>query len=667
MEIKKWLPVCLATLTFPLCAAGAPSPVNNEKGNLISLSLEELSNLEVTSVSKAPQKLLQAPAAIFVITQDDIRRSGATSIPEALRLAPGVDVARINSNQWSIGVRGFGDRLARSVLVLIDGRAVYAPLFAGTYWEVQDYPLEDIDRIEVIRGPGGSLWGANAFNGVINIITKTAKDTQGALLTAGGGTEERGFGGLRYGGKSGDNFNYRVYGKYFDRDSSFHANNDNFDAWQMGQGGFRTDWNMGKRDRLTLQGDLYKGQTGEELAVGTYARPFSQTLTQNADLFGANLLGRWKRELNATSDLSLQWYYDRTNRTDLNFTELRDTLDLDFQHRLGWTWHQELTWGMEYRLTANRITSLPTVVFDPADRTDHLATAFIQDQVPLVQDVLQLTFGTKVEHNDFSGWEEEPSGRLAWTPTQKQTVWTAVSRAVAMPSQVDQDLTVTLPGVGIPGFPVGIFPRLVANKDFESEKLTAYELGYRLQPVEPFFMDLAGFYNRYDNLLTGEVGALSLQTTPSPALIIPVVLGNKMSGETHGVEWASTWNVLSWWRWRADYSLLLIHMRLDPDSTDTTGRPAATAGSSPRHQASLQWSMDLPGHFGLDPTLRYTDVLSSLGIPPYWEGDVRLGWHATPHLEVALVGQNLLQSHHPEADTTQQLQRGFYGQTTWKW
>ena len=272
---------------------------------------------------------------------------------------------------------------------------------------------------------------------------------------------------------------------------------------------FRTDWDVDSRDSLTLQGDLsIRGKPAINWTVATYAPPFSQTLTQDADDFGANLLGRWKRTFDSTSDLSLQWYYDRTNHTDLNFTELRDTFDLDFQHRFGWAWRQELTWGLEYRLTANRITSLPVVVFDPENRTDHLATAFIQDQIPIVKDRLQLTFGTKVEHNDFSGWEEEPSGRLAWTPTEKQTIWTAVSRAVATPSQVDQDLTATLPGVKIPGFPLPIFPQQQGNKDFESEKLTAYEWGYRVQPTPSLFMDMAAFYNRYDNLLTGEFGAL---------------------------------------------------------------------------------------------------------------------------------------------------------------
>jgi len=669
---KVYIGFIILALAVSLHAAVGMTPIETGKRfDLTSLSLEELSTLEVTSVSKAPEKYLKAPAAIYVITQDDIHRSGVTSIPEALRMAPGVNVERINSNQWSIGVRGFGDRLARSVLVLIDGRAVYSPLFAGTYWELQDYPLDDIDRIEVIRGPGGALWGANAFNGVINIITKSAKNTQGALVSGGGGTEERGFGTTRYGGKIGAAFNYRAYGTYFNRDSSFHANDNNFDAWQVGRGGFRTDWDMTSRDSLTMQGDLYKGETGDMLTNATYAPPFSQTLTQNADVFGANVLGRWKRDINTTLGLSLQWYYDRTNRTDLNFTELRDTIDVDFQYRVGAFWRQELTWGTQYRMSASRITSIPTIVFDPSNRTDHLVTAFIQDQIPLVENVLALTFGTKVEHNDFSGWEEEPSGRLAWTPTPQQTLWTAVSRAVATPSQVDQDFTATLPG--LPGAPV--FVRLVNNKNFQTEKLTAYEVGYRIQPAESLLFDLSAFYNRYDSLLSGEAATPFFESTPSPThFVFPIVLGNKFEGETHGLEWASTWNLFSWWRWRADYSLLLIHMHLTPDSTDPSARAAITAGSSPRHQASLQWSMDLPWHWEWDPTIRYQDHLSyspitnaKPGISTYWNLDMRVAWHATSHLELSLVGQNLLENHHAEAIPTEEIQRGFYGKATWQW
>ncbi len=583
---------------------------------------------------------------------------------DALRLAPGVEVERNNSNQWSIGVRGFGDRLARSVLVLIDGRAVYSPLFGGTFWEVQDDLLEDIDRIEVIRGPGGMLWGANAVNGVINIITKSAKETQGGLVTAGGGTFERGFTGVRYGTKVGEDFSYRVYGKYFNRNSTLHSDGNNYDDWQMGQGGFRTDWNVNDRDNLTVQGDLYAGDTGETATFGTFAPPYFQTLTQNGNLQGANVLGRWNRKIDAASDTSLQWYYDRTNRIDPAYREFRNTFDVEFQHHLAWVLRQELTWGLNYRLTSNLIDSVPAVVFDPLNRTDNLFSGFIQDQIALLES-LRFIVGTKVEHNDYSGWEVEPSGRLAWTPTPLQTFWTAVSKAVATPTQGDQNFSFTAPGFG--GTPP-VFLRLVANSDFQSQELTAYEWGYRVQPIQPIFLDLATFYNRYDNLRTGEQPAAFLESTPtSDNLIIPVVEGNKMSGETHGLETSATWNATSWWRWRVNYSLLLIHLRTDADSTDASNRPEATAGSSPRHLASLQWSLNLPHGFEWDPIVRYADALSALRTSAYWNYDMRIAWHVTKQLELAIIGQNLAEPQHSEADPAQQIPRGVYGKATWLW
>ncbi len=650
-----------------LRAAPANVPIVLAAADLTALSLEDLSKLEVISVSKAPEKYLQAPAAVFVITAEAIRRSGATSIAEALRLAPGVQVARINSNLWSVGVRGFGgDRLSRSVLVLMDGRAVYSPLFAGTYWEVQDYPLDDIDRIEVIRGPGGTLWGANAFNGVINIITKPAAETQGGLMTAGGGTEERAFGGFRYGGKAGQTGHWRAYGKYFDRDASFHANNDDYDAWSMGQGGFRSDWKPGSNDSITVQGDLYKGSAGGELPIATYDAPFLEAIRKDAELFGANLLGRWSRTLSETSGLMLQWYYDRTNREDLNFREFRDTADLEFQHRFGWLAGQTLTWGFDYRFTSNYIDSVPTIVFDPKNRRDHLGSGFIQNQVPLVPEKLELTFGTKIEHNDFSGWEYQPSARLAWTPTPTQLIWTAGSRAVRTPSQVEQDLQATLPVT--PGVPA--FARLVGNKNFGSERLTAYEAGYRVQPTEACLADLSAFYNRYDNLLSGELSTPSFFVEPNPApphLVLPVTLDNKLEGESHGLEVSGTLQALPGWRWNGTYSLLLMHLRPSAGGSDVIDRAAETSGRSPRHQALLGSSVDLPGHWEWDPTLRYTDVLSFLGVPAYWSFDTKLAWHPQKHVELALVGQNLLQSHHPEVTPGLEIQRGFYGKMTWGW
>jgi iron complex outermembrane receptor protein len=383
---------------------------------LKSLSLEELSQIEVTTPSKEPVKAFDTPAAIYVITGEDIRRSGATSIPEALRLAPGVEVARIDGSQWSIGIRGFGSNLTRSVLVLIDGRTVYTPLFAGTNWDVQNTMMEDIDRIEVIRGPGGTIWGPNAVNGVINIITKNSQDTQGMTANAGGGNQEQGFADFRYGGGNGDAFHYRVYGMGFTRGPEFHPDGQNFDDWRATQGGFRMDWNENSRDTFTLQGDLYDEKAGTSVGATSYTPPYSQIINANALLSGGNVLGRWKRSFSDRDDIQVQVYYDRTNRQASNFSEVRNTFDVDFLQRLRLPARQEVSWGLGARVEpVNDKEVVSGLQFLPAKRTDYLATAFLQDEIGLVQRRLSLTLGTKLLQTDFTkGVALEPSARLLW-------------------------------------------------------------------------------------------------------------------------------------------------------------------------------------------------------------------------------------------------------------
>src|SRR6195256_1740895 len=369
--------------------AGAPGSDPETSGQLKKLSLAQLGDLEVTSVSKEPVTVARTPAAIYVLTQEDIRLSGATSIPEVLRLVPGVEVARIDSDKWSIGVRGFGSRLSRSVLVLLDGRTVYTPLFAGVYWEVQDTLLSDIDRIEVIRGPGGTIWGANAVNAVINIITKSAKDTHGTLVSTGGGNLDQGFAHFRYGAGNDKSFNYRIYGKAFVRGPEFHPDGHSFDDWRMGQTGFRTDWDLHQRDTLTLQGDLYNGDAGQSQGVSSYSPPFVTNVQQYVELGGGNLLGRWKRVLAAGSDIEVQTYYDRTNRKQANFAESRDTFDVDFIHHLVLPWRQDFLWGLGARLSSGNATNVdPTVVFTPGHFMDKLYSSFVQDEIAVVRNKL---------------------------------------------------------------------------------------------------------------------------------------------------------------------------------------------------------------------------------------------------------------------------------------
>jgi len=617
-------------------------------------------NVEVTSVAKKEQRVAETAAAIFVITQEDIRRSGVTSIPEALRLAPGVEVSRIDANKWSIGVRGFGSRLSRSVLVLMDGRSVYTPLFAGVYWEIQDTLLEDIDRIEVIRGSGGTLWGANAVNGVINIITRSAAETQGLLITGGGGSEERGFGGLRYGGKIGQDFSYRLYGKGFSRDGQFTAHASDFDDWQSGQGGFRTDWNFTQSDSLTIQGDAYQGKSGQRTTVSSFSAPFLAVVRDDTDFSGMNLLGRWRRTLSDTSNLAFQVYYDRTFRREPTFQERRNTVDFDFQHRFKITGHQEFTWGLGYRYTRGGTESVPTVVFSPPNRADNLVSAFVQDEIVLVENRLRLTVGSKFEHNDYSGFEFQPSARLLWTPAERHYLWASISRAVRTPSRVEEDLLLTATLSPI----VPTFARLSGNNTFEPEKVLAYEVGYRMQPTDRSSVDIAAFYNRHSDLLSLESGATFLE--PPGNLILPFSIDNKMTAQVYGIEVATDWRWLDWWRWRLSYSHLQLNLKKKPGSSDfTTER--STEGSSPQNQVSLTSFIDLPGNLNLDGIFRYVDNLPGQNVGRYFNLDLRLGWHATKNVELSLVGQNLLQGHHAEWGGGTEIQRGVYTKVTWGW
>jgi iron complex outermembrane receptor protein len=659
--ISSHIRIGLLTFTFLILAASpAAAQTQSSLPALKKLSLEQLMDLEGTSVAKKEQRVAETAAAIYVITQEEIRRSGVTSIPEALRLASGVQVSRIDSNKWSIGVRGFGSRLSRSVLVLIDGRSVYTPLFAGVYWEVQDTLLEDIERIEVIRGSGGTLWGANAFNGVINIITKSATETQGLLVTAGGGSEEKAFGELRYGGKIGEDFSYRVYGKGFRRDAQYTPHVSDFDDWHMGQGGFRSDWNLNKSNSLTIQGDIYAGKSGQRTAISNFTAPFSTVLQKNADLSGMNLLGRWTRTLSETSNLALQVYYDRTFRREPTFQEERNTVDFDLQHRFRLTGRQELIWGLGYRYTKGDTESVPTIVFSPRDRADHLFSAFVQDEIVLVENHLRLTVGSKFEHNDYSGFEVQPSARLLWTPDERHYLWASVSRAVRTPSRVEHDLLLT--AALSPVAPV--FARVIRDKSFAAEKVLAYELGYRIQATDRLSMDIAAFYNRYNDLLTLE-GSSSFVEPPGNT-IFPLLIDNKMKAEVYGVEVASDWRWLDWWRLRFSFAHLQLNLSKKAGSADISTE-RSTEGASPHNQVGLMSFIDLPANLQLDGVFRYVDNLRSQSVGRYFNLDLRLGWHPTKNVELSLVGQNLLAGHHAEWSGGTKIQRGIYTKATWRW
>ncbi len=633
---------------------------------LKSLSLEELAGIEVTSVSKMPVKLSEAPAAVFVITSEDIRRSGVTTIPDALRMAPGIEVARLNANNWAITSRGFNRFFSNKLLVMIDGLTVYSPLYSGVYWNARDALLEDIDRIEVIRGPGASLWGANAVNGVINIITKSSKDTLGGLVAGGAGTEERAFGSTRYGVRVGESAHVRVYARYFDRDEGgdydgIEANDD----WQKFLAGFRADARLSANDSLTFQGDLYGGDTGMTHRYSSDESSPTGVSRVDGELSGGNLLARWKHTFASYGDGTLQMYYDRTNIENLLIEEVRDTFDIDMQHDFTLGERHEVLWGLEYRWTRDTQGDDRMINYSPSERTLDLFSLFVQDRVTLVENRLWLTIGARFENGYYTDWEVQPTGRLSWKPREAHTFWAAISKAVRTPSRMEKegrhpDMVVSPGDDNNPAFLL----RLPGSDVFSSETLTAYEAGYRFQPSESLFCDVTFFYNDYKDLSAMESSdGVTFEPGPPPAQVSMLIRGNNGEAQTRGLELAVNYSPWDWHRLHLTYSLFRAKQ-----FKDATG----IVGHSPEHQFGLRSTMDLPYNLELDIWPRYVDELTALGVDSYSSLDIRLGWRPTGSLEFSLVGRNLLENdrlefkdrHSPLFSTT--VERGVYGKVTWR-
>ncbi len=620
-------------------AAGQAEPVLPPPDALKKLSVDQLLDMVVTSVSKRPEKLLEVASAIQVITGDDIARAGATSIPEALRLASNLEVAQIDSRQWAVTARGFDDLFADKMLVLMDGRSVYSPLYGGVYWDVQDTLLQDVDRIEVISGPGATQWGANAVNGVINITTKSAKDTQGGLLFAGGGTELTESGGARYGGKLAPDAYYRVYAKYTDRGNSFQPNGQNGnDAWRTGQTGFRVDWDEAGGNLLTFQGDAYDATMGQ---VGP----------DNIRANGGNLLGRWSDQLSETSDFKFQVYYDQTHRRiPGSFTQDVDAYDSDFQfHCLPGNAH-DIVCGVGYRREDDDIANFtPAEAFLPPNLGRSLFNAFAQDDIALSPDQWHLIVGSKVEHNEYTGFEFEPSGRIAWTPDKTQTVWTAVSRAVRTPNRVDVDLY----SPANPPYNIAGGPNVV------SEILIAYELGYRVQVDPRLAVSISTFYNDYRDLRS-----LEPLNPPKP---FPVVRSSGLVGQSAGAELAADWRVTGTWRLRAGYTDLRASSEPQPGTPDR--RVNREISHDPNQQFSLHSLWDVSSELQLDADFRAIGPIGSQSVPGYAELNLHLGWRPVAGWELSIDGKNLLHSRHAEFNTPgtrREIPRSIYAETSWR-
>jgi len=627
--------------------------------SLKDLSLEQLGAIEVTTQTKEPEEIWQTPAAMSVLTQEDIRRLGATNVPDLLRMIPGVFVGTVNSSNWAVGVRGFTSNFSKSLLVLIDGRSVYTPLFGGVYWAVQDTVLEDIDRIEIIRGPGGTVWGENAVNGVINIITKKASETKGILSTTVGGNLERYNGTLRFGDGAGRNFSYRLFGKGFVRGPEIHPNNRDPDEWHMIRAGFRTDWQAGSRDQITTEGDIYKGTSPRESLNADTEDPVS----------GGDVLIRWSRDLSSARDngsnVFVQVYVDRTIREGLVGGVKQWTIDFDSGLRFRPDSHNSVILGAGYRRNPTNFTQhIPFTNFLPQHQNYDLAGVFGQDEIALLNRRLFLTGGVKAEHNIFSNWEVEPAARILFRASDHQTYWAAVSRAVRVPSQLEENFRLAAP------IKPGLELLISGNKNFRPETLLGYEAGYRHLIGTHLLLDVAGFFNNYGQLqgfLPTVVKTDPLATPPEPALT--TLYGNTVEGNTRGIEFAPDLKLTSAWRLKGSYSLLRYNLKSRAgfnDASTITGY----AGSTPLHKWSIQSRLDLPHYLEFDQDLRRVGSLPAQNVPAYTTLDLRLGWRRRS-FDISVNGRDLVDQGHTEFGAgdgtvaTLGVRRSIFGKIVW--
>ncbi len=603
----------VGALALPASAAHAQSIED-----LQHMSLEQLSAVQVSSVTKTAESLSSAPAAIYVISHDDIVRSGAASVPEMLRLAPNLEVAQTSASNYIITARGFNgssqaQNFSDKLLVLIDGRSVYTPLYSGVYWDIQDVLPEDVDRIEVISGPGATLWGANAVNGVINIITRKSSETQGGVLQVDAGNLERSA-SLRYGGKIKDDLTWRVYAKGFLSNASKTVSGaEAGDDWSKPQGGFRVDWTPAD-ETITLQGDLYQGNESQPGAPDQY-------------IDGRNLLARWTHAGKDGSSLQVQAYYDNTRRgADGGGAFDLDTYDVDLQHSFALGRRNQIVWGGGYRVSDYHITNTASLLFLPESRTLQLGNVFAQDSISVTKAAM-LILGLKLEDDPYSGLTALPNVRISWKVDDRAMLWAAVSRAVRSPTPFDRDVVEKL----------GSAVFLIGGPDFQPEKVTAYEVGARMQPSSRLSFSVSAYYNVYDNLKSIEV---------APGGFLPLRWGNMMQGDTYGVEAWGELQATDWWRLTAGVNVQHESLSFKPGASGILG--VAQAGDDPHHQASLRSSMNLPHNIILDADLRYIGALPAPAVPAYVELGARIGWYATKDWEIAVSGANLLHGRHLE-------------------
>jgi len=632
---------CVGLFASLTTALGAQSP-DSVAADLSTLDIDELARVKVTSAARRPETLSNTSAALSLISREDIRRSGAANLPEALRLLPGLAAFQVGTRDWAVSSRGFHQQSSNKMLVLIDGRVVYSPIFAGVFWDVQRVPLEDVERIELIRGPGAALWGGNAVNGVINIVTRPAGETAGGFASLTGGTNDQAQVDLRYGGSVAQRGAGRIYALASTESGSDRPDGGSgVDGWKFGQGGFRADFTQAN-NLFTVQGDGYVGDGGTQLLLPAPAPPFVNLAGEDLSVRGANLLGRWSRRFSPRSDLALQAYADYALRKQPSqFGRIGvTTVDLDFQHHFGLGPRHDILWGLGYRLISDDVSGAFPVSFDPPSRTVNLVTGFVQDEVAVVRERLRVDLGAKFEHNSFTGFELQPTARLLWTPSPSSTVWGAVSRAVRTPSRVDSDLRFVAQVFDAP--PVTRVEAL-GSDTLEAEALIAYEVGYRVVPHPRLSLDVAVYYHDYNRLRSVAPGPPVLDGS---VVVVPLTLGNDAHARSYGGTASATVRASPHWRIRASYTYLNMTAGLDdgvPPGTIADVNP----GFNPSHQLHVWSSFDLPANLEFDVMGRYVSELPGTQpagdeVKEYVRADARLALALTPRIGAELIGRDLL-------------------------
>ena len=655
-------------LMLAISACGQASPGATD---LTQMSLEDLLKLEVTTtIGKRVQKISRTPAAVYVISAEDIERAGITSVPEALRLAPGVEVAQIDGSTWAISIRGFNSLFSNKLLVLVDGRTVYSTIYTQVFWTVQDLPLDEVERIEVIRGPGAAIWGANAVNGVINIVTRSARETQGARLTVEGGSHDQVVADARYGGLVGRDAAFRISSRYALRGQmAVPGGGDADDRWDLERASLRGDWTLSPRDSLNLTGDIYQSAGGETLLIPSLTPPADLPTNGPTSYRGGSMLLRWNHETAGGSQAVWQVYYDRSHQVLSTLGSVDNTWDFDFHQETRPQKRHDVLWGLGARLTDEDTSGDAHIFLSPPAKALALFSAFAQDEITLLPDHFWLTVGAKLERNPYTGVGVDPDLRILWAPNRRHSAWAAVSRALRTPAAFEERGFATasaFPGAG------GLAELLTinGNPQAKSEELLAYETGYRVQPNPRTSFDLTAFYNLYQHLSSLDPGTPSFQTDPVPHLVVPLFIGNALNGHSQGVEISGAWAVTSAWKLNGSYSWFQMFYLVNPAAPGSAS--AFRTGANPEHQFQIHSDFTLRRHWDIDGSMYYVAALPAIPIPSYTRLDIHLAWSPLERLKLSSGLQNLLDPRHPEfrdllvPTTQEEIPRSFYGKAEWQ-